>query len=118
MAEIEPTLGQLWNLIERDSQLTRQHVKETLDDVKERLNTFVTKDHFEAEKRLLEARVSQAERQLRAQETAHNALKEKLDNEARAATQSREYSRREFVYKGIIPALSLVIAGLALYFAR
>ncbi|MEV7675097.1 hypothetical protein [Streptomyces sp. NPDC088752] len=102
MTESAPTnLGELLTEIRRDSQVTRDAVKRELDDVKKRLDTFVTKDHFEAEKRLLEARIQHAEEAL-----------EKLERDARG----RSMNAREFIYKGIIPALALIIAGLALVF--
>lgn len=107
MSQPEPTtLGDLWTMIQRDSQVTREAVKRELDDVKKRLDTFVTKDHFEAEKRLLEARIQHAEQAL-----------EKLEADAREGAQSRSLNRREFVYKGVIPVLALVIAALAIYFS-
>lgn len=107
MTQNDPTtLGDLWAMIQRDSQVTRDAVKRELDDVKKRLDTFVTKDHFEAEKRLLEARIQHAEQAL-----------EKLEREARENTQGRTQTRREFVYKGIIPALALLIAALSIYFS-
>lgn len=99
-------LGDLWTMIQRDSQLTREALKRELDDVKKRLDTFVTKDHFEAEKRLLEARIQHAEEAL-----------EKLEREARENSQGQAQNRREFVYKGIIPALALLIAVLSVYFS-
>lgn len=107
MTQPDPTsLGDLWTMIQRDSQITRDAVKRELDDVKKRLDTFVTKDHFEAEKRLLEARIQHAE----------DALK-KLEDDARDSALSRAQTRREFVYKGLIPVLALVIAGLSIYFS-
>lgn len=100
MTQTDPTtLGELWRAIERDSNLTREQVKRELDDVKKRLDSYVTKDHFEAEKRLLEARIEHAEQAL--------AALERQDN-------SRRQSYREFVYKGIIPALALVIAAISI----
>ncbi|MCX4799579.1 hypothetical protein OG497_37630 [Streptomyces sp. NBC_01242] len=124
MTQPEPTLAQLWTMIERDSERTRVHVQETLDEVKRRLDGFMTKELWEAEKRVLEQRISQAEEELRAQETRHTALKEKLELEARAAAaaaaqqiRSRRQSSREFIYKGIIPVLALVIAALSIYFS-
>lgn len=108
MAQTDPTsLGDLWTMIQRDSQLTRDAVKRELDDVKKRLDTFLTKDHFEAEKRLLEARIQHAEQAL-----------EKLEREARETTQGRTQTRREFVYKGIIPVLALMIAAVSILASR
>lgn len=105
MTQPDPTsLGDLWTMIQRDSQLTRDAVKRELDDVKKRLDTFVTKDHFEAEKRLLEARIQHAEQALAT-----------LEREARERSEGRVNSRREFVYKGIIPALALLCAALSIY---
>lgn len=118
MAETEPTFGQLWEMIERDLRLTRENLQESMKDVKERLNTFVTKEVFESEKRLLEARIMQAEYRLSTQEALHIALKEKLERDEGEAVTNRQRDRREFVYKGIIPALSLLIAGIALYISR
>jgi hypothetical protein len=107
MAQTDPTsLGDLWTMIQRDSQLTRDAVKRELDDVKKRLDTFVTKDHFEAEKRLLEARIQHAEQAL-----------EKLERDARETTQGRTQTLREFIYKGVIPALALIIAAVSLFAA-
>ncbi|MDQ1041377.1 hypothetical protein QFZ75_007879 [Streptomyces sp. V3I8] len=107
MNQPDPTsLGDLWTMIQRDSQLTRDAVKRELDDVKKRLDTFVTKDHFEAEKRLLEARIQHAEQALAT-----------LEREARERAQGRAQSRREFVYKGIIPALALLVAVISIIVA-
>ncbi|MFJ4902882.1 hypothetical protein [Streptomyces sp. NPDC088727] len=124
MTQPEPTLAQLWTMIERDSERTRTHVQETLDDVKRRLDGFMTKELWEAEKRVLEQRIAQAEDELRAQQGRHVALKEKLDLEARAAAaaaaqqvNNRRQSFREFIYKGIIPVLALAIAALSIYFS-
>ncbi|WP_428957919.1 hypothetical protein [Streptomyces sp. cg35] len=126
MSQPEPTLGQLWQLIERDSQITRRHVQETLDDVKRRLDSFMTKELWESEKRLLVQRIEGAEGELAAQAARHEALKTKMENDARdqerarqreaaQRVQGRQQSMRDFVYKGIIPALSLLIAVLALW---
>lgn len=114
MSQTEPqTLGELWRMIERDSQSTRaglelirDQVKRELDEVRKRLDTFVTRDHFEAEKRLLEARITHAEEAL-----------EKLEREARETVGASRQSRREFVYKGLIPILSLLIAAVSIYVA-
>jgi predicted Zn-dependent peptidase len=95
-------IGELWLLIQRDSDETRESLRRELDDMKDRLSSFVTKDHFEAEKRLLEARILQAEQKL-----------ERLDREASEAARTRQQNRREFVYKGIIPVLALVVAIVA-----
>jgi hypothetical protein len=86
--ESPQNVGQLWTLIARE-----------LTDVKQRLDNYVTKDQFDAEKRLLEARIATAE--------------EKIKELARAtqdAAASRQHNRREFVYKGVIPALALIVA--------
>ncbi|MFH8483069.1 hypothetical protein [Streptomyces sp. NPDC018055] len=115
MTQPEPTLGQLWQLIERDSQRTRDHVQTTLDDVKRRLDGFMTKELWQSEKSVLEQRISRAEEELQAQQALHNALKDKLEREARQDARARSNSAREFVYKGIIPVLALLIAGLGLY---
>ncbi|MGW9067927.1 hypothetical protein ACWGQT_00545 [Streptomyces yangpuensis] len=123
MTQPEPTLGQLWQLIERDSQRTREQVQQTLTEVKTRLDSFMTKELWESEKRLLEQRIERAEEELQAQEQRHNALKEKLDQDAAAARRAaeseavgRRQNAREFVYKGIIPALALITAVVSLYF--
>ncbi|QDN95004.1 hypothetical protein FNV58_01330 (plasmid) [Streptomyces sp. RLB1-9] len=94
MAQTESpeNVGQLWRLIERE-----------LTDVKSRLDSYVTKDQFDAERRLLEARISTAEDQLK-------ALKREVSDDR----SSRHQSRREFVYKGIIPVLALAIAAVSL----
>ncbi|MFD7835621.1 hypothetical protein [Streptomyces sp. NPDC059761] len=122
MTQPEPTLGQLWQLIERDSQRTREQVQQTLTEVKTRLDSFMTKELWESEKRLLVQRIEQAEDELQAQEQRHNALKEKLDKDAEATRQaleaearSRRQSAREFIYKGIIPCLALLTAVVSLY---
>ena len=105
MPQTDPnSLGDLWTMIQRDSQLTRDALKRELDDVKKRLDTFMTKDHFEAEKRLLEARIQHAEQAL-----------EKLEREARESSQGRTQTRREFIYKGVIPILALLTAALSIY---
>ncbi|MGW7100416.1 hypothetical protein [Streptomyces sp. NPDC054838] len=118
----EPTLGQLWQLIERDSQRTREQVQQTLTEVKTRLDSFMTKELWESEKRLLEQRIAQAEDELHALEAGHNALKHKLDQDAETARQalhaeirSRRQNAREFIYKGIIPVLALLTAVVSLY---
>jgi transposase len=105
MTQTEPTtLGDLWRMIERDSNLTRDQVRREIDDVKKRLDGFVSRDHFEAEKRLLEARIAHVE----------DALEE-LEREANATASSRHQSRRELIYKGVIPVLSLLVAAIAVY---
>ncbi|MFI0967095.1 hypothetical protein ACH4S8_37775 [Streptomyces sp. NPDC021080] len=104
MTQTEPTnLGDLWTLIQGDSLATREAVKRELDDVKRRLDTFVTRDHFEAEKRLLETRIQHVEEAL-----------EEMERQA----EQRAQTRREFIFKGVIPVLALVIAGLSIYFAK
>lgn len=115
MTQPEPTLGQLWQMIERDSQRTREHVQTTLDDVKRRLDGFMTRELWESEKRLLEQRVEKVEEEIDAQAAQHNAFKEKLEREARERAETHQRDRREFIYKGIIPALSLLIAVTALW---
>ncbi|MFE0490237.1 hypothetical protein [Streptomyces griseoaurantiacus] len=94
-SESPQNVGQLWHLIERE-----------LTDVKRRLDSYVTKDQFDAEKRLLEARISAAEEKIK-----------ELNRAARQEQSSRQQSRREFVYKGIIPVLALIIAALSLFAA-
>jgi hypothetical protein len=104
MTHTEPqNLGELWRLIERDSRLSREAVKRELDDVKEQLKRFVTRDHFDAEKRLLEQRVAHLEEAVR-----------KLEREAVEEERSRRQRRRDIFYKGIIPGISLIIAGVSL----
>lgn len=115
MSQTDPTtLGDLWRMIERDSNETREYVREQvklsreevrreIDDVKRRLDGFVTRDHFESEKRLLEARVAHVE-----------AALEELERQE----TSRSQSRREFVYKGIIPVLALIIAAVSIVASR
>ncbi len=95
-SESPDNLTQLWRLIERE-----------LTDVKSRLDKYVTKDQFDAEKRLLEARIASAEDQL-----------EQLRRETREARTARQQSRREFVYKGIIPALALIVAIVSIVVAQ
>jgi predicted Zn-dependent peptidase len=107
MTQTDPqNIGDLWRLIQRDSDQTREALRRELDDMKERLGSYVTKDHFEAEKRLLEGRISQAERNL-----------EKLDREARESARTGQQNRREFIYKGIIPVLALVVAIVSIIVA-
>ncbi|THA72555.1 hypothetical protein E6R60_26875 [Streptomyces sp. A0642] len=113
--EPDPTMGQLWRMIEADSRTTRLHVQQTLDDVKKRLDGFMTKDLWESEKRALEQRIEAAERELRAQAARHNALKEKLEREAQEEAQARRQNGREFIYKGVIPVLALLVAAISLY---
>ncbi|MEU6362305.1 hypothetical protein [Streptomyces albidoflavus] len=113
MTQLEPGLGQLWHLIERDSQRTRDHVQHEVQEVKRRLDGFMTKELWESEKRLLEQRIESVEAELEAQAARHLALKDKLEREARERVESRQRDRREFVYKGIIPALSLLLALVA-----
>jgi hypothetical protein len=94
-SESPENVGQLWRLIERE-----------LTDVKSRLDSYVTKDQFDAEKRLLEARIRTAE--------------EKLDELGRAAREdrsSRAQGLREFIYKGIIPTLALIVAVASIFLA-
>jgi tetrahydromethanopterin S-methyltransferase subunit G len=105
------SIGELWRLIERDSDNTRERVnltygqiKQELNDVKKRLDGFVTRDHFEAEKRLLQQRVDHLE----------EAVK-KLEEEASEEERSRQQGRRDFLYKGIIPGISLIIAAISLF---
>jgi transposase len=108
MSQTDPaTLGDLWRMIERDSNLTRDQVRREIDDVKERLRSFVTHDHFDAEKRLLEARIAHLEQVVARWEE---------DSEQQAS--SRSQNRREFVYKGIIPVLALVIAAVSIIASR
>lgn len=124
MTQPDLSLGQLWAMIERDSQLTRQHVQATLDDVKERLDGFMTKELWETERRALVQRIEAAELELRAQAQRHEALKTKLEEDARAAREAarrqssdQRHNRREFVYKGIIPALALLVAVISIIVA-
>ncbi|MEU9405582.1 hypothetical protein AB0E08_07745 [Streptomyces sp. NPDC048281] len=100
-------VGELWQLIQRDSDLTREQLRRELDDMKQRLDSYVTRDHFEAEKRLLEARIKNAEKSL-----------ERLEREGRETASRRHNGRREFIYKGVIPILALVIAGISIIVAR
>lgn len=111
MTDDPQSIGELWRRIERDSSDSREHLddmrqqlKRELDDVKKRLEAYVTRDHFNAEKRLLEARITQAEQKL-----------DTLDRESRTAVTERQQTHRDFIYKGIIPVLALLIAGLALF---
>ncbi|MGA5598385.1 hypothetical protein ACPCSE_29545 [Streptomyces cellulosae] len=100
MTQAEPRdLGELWRLIQHDSQVTRDSLRRELDDMKQRLESYVTKDQFDAEKRLLEARIRTAEDKL-----------EQLERSTREERSTRQHTRREFVYKGIIPALALIVA--------
>jgi transposase len=108
------TLGDLWRMIERDSNLTREQVRREIDDVKGRLQSFVTRDHFEAEKRLLEARIDHLEQVV---ERWEQEAEEQARSTA-AQADSRRQSRREFVYKGIIPVLALVIAVVSIVASR
>jgi predicted nuclease with TOPRIM domain len=112
------SIGELWRLIERDSDNTRERVsltygqiKQELNDVKKRLDGFVTRDHFEAEKRLLQQRVDHLEE-------AVKKLEEEASEEARSRSEeerSRQQGRRDFLYKGIIPGISLIIAAISLF---
>lgn len=124
MTHPQLTLEQLWTMIERDSERNRLHVQEILEDVKQRLDGFMTKELWEAEKRALEQRIEQAELELRAQAQRHEVLKNKLEEETRIAAQvasrqdrDRRQSAKEFIYKGVIPVLALVIAALSIYFS-
>jgi uncharacterized membrane-anchored protein YhcB (DUF1043 family) len=108
MTQTEPqNIGELWRLIQRDSHQTRESLRRELDDMKKRLDSYVTKEHFEAEKRLMEIRISQVE-----------ATLEAMEREARTAASTRQQNRREFVYKGIIPVLALVIAAVSIIASR
>lgn len=89
-------VGQLWLLIQRE-----------LNDVKSRLDSYVTKDQFDAERRLLEARISTAESQLA-----------ELQRAVREERSTRSQGLREFIYKGIIPSLALLVAVAAIFAAR
>lgn len=107
MGQTDPTtLGDLWRMIERDSNLTRDQVRREIDDVKTRLSSFVTRDHFDAEKRVLEARIEHLEQAVA-----------RWEEDAETQASSRRQNRREFVYKGIIPVLALVIAAISLFTA-
>ena len=81
-------------------------IERELTDVKSRLSSYVTKDQFDAEKRLLEARIATAEDKL-----------EQLERTAREERSARQHNRREFVYKGIIPGLALLVAAVSLFIA-
>jgi uncharacterized membrane-anchored protein YhcB (DUF1043 family) len=108
MTQTEPqSIGELWRLIQRDSHQTREQLRRELDDMKKRLDSYVTKDHFEAEKRLLQARIEQVERAV-----------EEMEREARTAVRTRQQNRREFVYKGIIPSLALLVAIVSVLASR
>lgn len=108
MSQTDPaSLGDLWRMIERDSQLTREQVRREIDDVKARLQSFVTRDHFDAEKRLLEARIAHLEEAVA-----------KWEEEADEQATFRSQNRREFVYKGIIPFLALVVAIVSVLASR
>lgn len=93
--ESPSNVGQLWLLIQRE-----------LNDVKSRLDSYVTKDQFDAERRLLEARIATAESQLA-----------ELQRVVREERSTRQHSRREFVYKGIIPSLALIVAVVSVVLA-
>ncbi|MET7363248.1 hypothetical protein ABZS76_33090 [Streptomyces sp. NPDC005562] len=114
MTQTDPqSLGELWRMIERDSASTREHVRlsreevrRELDDVKRRLDSFVTTDHFEAEKRILESRITFLEEAM-----------DQLERSARDEVSTRSHNRREFVYKGIIPSLALIVAIVSIFAA-
>lgn len=95
-SESPSDVGQLWLLIQRE-----------LNDVKLRLDSYVTKDQFDAERRLLEARISTAESQLA-----------ELQRAVREERSTRSQGLREFIYKGIIPSLALIVAVAAIFAAR
>lgn len=111
-----PSLGDIWALIDSTSVRTREEVSQALKDIRERLDSFVTKEVWDVERRSLERRLEQAEAELRKQDDQHQALKERIEREAAAAAHARAARRRDLVYKGILPALAILISVLALYY--
>lgn len=116
MAQDDLTLGQLWEFIQRDSATTRRHVQDELQEVRNRLDSFVTRDLWELEKQALERRIVLAEEDLTGVKRRHEQFREKIERDARAAAEQRSRDRRDFVYKGVIPVLALLIAAVSLYY--
>lgn len=110
-----PSLGEIWALIDSTSRTTREEVSTALRDIRERLDTFVTKEVWDAERRALERRLEHAEAELRKQDEQHQALKQRIESEAEEAASARSARRRDLAYKGILPAIAIIISVLALY---
>lgn len=110
-----PSLGEIWALIDSTSSRTRVEVSEALKDIRERLDSFVTKEVWDVERRSLERRMEQAEAELRKVDEQHQALKERIEREAEEAARAKAARRRDLIYKGILPAVAIIISILALY---
>lgn len=116
MTHPEPsTLGDLWRLMQAETALTRDHVRAEIREIRQALDKYVTKERWDAERRDLERRLEVAERELAVQDERQREFQQTLQNELRASADERLTSTREFVYKGVIPALALLVAVVSLY---
>lgn len=126
-AENEMTIGELWALIDRGNRDTRKAIQQDLDDVRNRLDSYITKDQFTAEKALLEIRIERAERELQMLDAKHVALAERVaaEREAEQRRRAEELDQREqqrqaraanfrsnVIYKVAVPTLLLLLPAL------
>lgn len=118
------TIAELWSLIDKSNGDTRMVIQQDLDEVRTRLDSFLTKDQFAAEKALMELRLERAERELRDLDAKHTALAEKLHAERVAdhlrraqeleeerlhRVQRQADLRSNVLYKVVIPTLLVLL---------
>lgn len=81
--------AELWALIDQSNSDTRRMILENLAEVRERLDSYLTRDQFAAEKALLELRLNRAEAELRELDAKHAALEDRLRTEREEAQRRR-----------------------------
>lgn len=81
--------AELWALIDQSNSDTRRMIQENLAEVRDRLDSYLTRDQFAAEKALLELRLNRAEAELRELDAKHAALEERLRTEREEAQRRR-----------------------------
>jgi hypothetical protein len=72
------TIAELWSRIDRGNIDTRDAIQKELDDVRNRLGSYLTRDQFAAEKAILVMRLERAELELRLLDERHTSLAEKV----------------------------------------
>jgi multidrug resistance efflux pump len=130
MSENPPTLTDLWEMINLQNTQTREHVSTVLREVRDSLQTFVTKDMWAAEKALMELRLERAESELKEQDRRHRDLERRIREEreaelrraqeeedkreaqARAEAQATKARRQNIWYRAVIPIAAVVLPVL------
>ncbi|GAA1978493.1 hypothetical protein [Kitasatospora viridis] len=119
MSDDQMSTGALWELIQKDAEQTRRQIHEVLTDVRERLDSFLTREQWSAEKALLELRLGRAEQELAEQDRKRAALEERVRREhveqLRREEQRREvaHQRRMNVwFKVVIPVSAIIVPVL------